>query len=140
EMYIPYNSNKVFTAASPEALLGDHHLNPDVLRWELHRVWVVEATLKSGKRHVMPRSTPTRIRCSRRTPWLAKACADMNGKRWLALCLVAVVPPLLAAPPVDVLSRPATQSVQALHGVMQAITRAGDRLVAVGERGTVLLS
>lgn len=57
EMYIPYNSNKVFTAASPEALLGDHHLNPDVLRWELHRVWVVEATLKSGKRHVMPRST-----------------------------------------------------------------------------------
>jgi hypothetical protein len=57
EMYIPYNSNKVFTAASPEALLGEHHLNPDVLRWELHRVWVVEATLKSGKRHVMPRST-----------------------------------------------------------------------------------
>jgi photosystem II stability/assembly factor-like uncharacterized protein len=64
----------------------------------------------------------------------------MNGKRWLTLCLVAVVPPLLAAPPVDVLSHPATQSVQALHGVMQAITRAGDRLVAVGERGTVLLS
>lgn len=57
EMYIPYNSNRVFTAASPTALLGDHHLNPDVLRWELHRVWVVEATLKAGKRHVMPRST-----------------------------------------------------------------------------------
>jgi photosystem II stability/assembly factor-like uncharacterized protein len=63
----------------------------------------------------------------------------MNAKSWLALCLMAVVPPLLAAP-VDVLSRPATQSVQALHGVMQAIARAGDRLVAVGERGTVLLS
>ena len=57
EMYIPYNANKVFTAASPTDLLGDHHLNPDVLRWELHRVWVVEATLKAGKRHVMPRST-----------------------------------------------------------------------------------
>lgn len=57
EMYIPYNSNKVFTAASATDLLGEHHLNPDVLRWELHRVWVVEATLKSGKRHVMPRST-----------------------------------------------------------------------------------
>ena len=57
EMYIPYNANKVFTAASPTDLLGEHHLNPDVLRWELHRVWVVEATLKAGKRHVMPRST-----------------------------------------------------------------------------------
>jgi photosystem II stability/assembly factor-like uncharacterized protein len=64
----------------------------------------------------------------------------MNAKSWLALCLMAVVPPLLAAPPVDVLSRPATQSAQALHAVMQAITRAEDRLVAVGERGTVLLS
>lgn len=57
EMYIPYNANKVLTAANATDVLADHHLNPDVLRWELHRVWVVEATLKSGKRHVMPRST-----------------------------------------------------------------------------------
>jgi hypothetical protein len=28
------------------------HLNPDAVRWELHRVWVVEATLKPGKRHI----------------------------------------------------------------------------------------
>nr|WP_249680191.1 DUF1329 domain-containing protein [Pseudomonas sp. PIA16] len=57
ELYIPYNSNKVFTVANPTDLLADHHLNPDDIRWELHRVWVVEATLKAGKRHVMPRST-----------------------------------------------------------------------------------
>ena len=57
ELYIPYNANKVFTAANPTDLLGEHHLNPSALRWELHRVWVVEATLKAGKRHVMPRST-----------------------------------------------------------------------------------
>ncbi len=57
EIFIPYNSNKIFTADSPTTLLGDHHLNPDNIRWELHRVWVVEATLKAGKRHVMPRST-----------------------------------------------------------------------------------
>ncbi|WP_416427396.1 DUF1329 domain-containing protein [Pseudomonas sp. App30] len=57
ELYIPYNSNKVFTAAKPTDLLGEHHLNPADIRWELHRVWVVEATLKPGKRHVMPRST-----------------------------------------------------------------------------------
>jgi hypothetical protein len=57
ELYIPYNSNRVLNADSPEALLDEHHLKSDALRWELHRVWVVEATLKSGKRHVMPKST-----------------------------------------------------------------------------------
>ncbi|MVW84796.1 DUF1329 domain-containing protein [Pseudomonas sp. PB101] len=57
EMYIPYNANKVLTAAGPTDILDDHHLKSDVVRWELHRVWVVEATLKSGKRHVMSRST-----------------------------------------------------------------------------------
>ncbi|MEL7937148.1 DUF1329 domain-containing protein [Pseudomonas delhiensis] len=57
EMYIPYNANKVFTVAGPEALLDAHHLKSDAIRWEKHRVWVVEATLKSGQRHVMPKST-----------------------------------------------------------------------------------
>ncbi|WP_447750111.1 DUF1329 domain-containing protein [Pseudomonas nicosulfuronedens] len=57
EMYIPYNANKVFTAPSAESLLDAHHLRSDAIRWELHRVWVVEATLKSGQRHVMPKST-----------------------------------------------------------------------------------
>ena len=28
------------------------HINPDPLRYELHRVWVVEANLKEGTRHV----------------------------------------------------------------------------------------
>ena len=57
ELYIPYNANRVLTAASPEALLDAHHLKADAVRWELHRVWVVEATLKNGQRHVMPKST-----------------------------------------------------------------------------------
>lgn len=57
ELYIPYNSNKVFTAEAATDLLGQHHLNPASIRWELHRVWVVEATLAPGKRHVMPKST-----------------------------------------------------------------------------------
>jgi photosystem II stability/assembly factor-like uncharacterized protein len=64
----------------------------------------------------------------------------MSGQAWLGLCLAVMTAPLLAAPGVDALSRPAVQSPQALHAVMQAITRAGDRLVAVGERGTVLVS
>jgi hypothetical protein len=37
-----------------EVLAADHP-NPDHVRWELHRVWVVEASLAPGKRHVMPR-------------------------------------------------------------------------------------
>lgn len=57
EMYIPYNSNKVFTANSPADLMGQHHMNPDSIRWELHRVWVVQASLAEGKRHVLPKAT-----------------------------------------------------------------------------------
>ena len=57
EMYIPYNANGVFVADKPEDIMLPRHLNPGVVRWELHRVWVVEATLKSGARHVMPKST-----------------------------------------------------------------------------------
>lgn len=64
----------------------------------------------------------------------------MNPSTWLALGLALLAPPLFAAPAADVLTRAAVQSPQALHAVMQAIARAGDRLVAVGERGTVLLS
>ncbi|WP_420231718.1 DUF1329 domain-containing protein [Pseudomonas sp. ABY48] len=56
EMYIPYNTNKLQVAAKPEDVLGKHHLNPDYVRWELHRVWVVEAELAPGKRHQLPKS------------------------------------------------------------------------------------
>ncbi|XEG70536.1 DUF1329 domain-containing protein [Pseudomonas sp. abacavir_1] len=53
ELYIPYNS---FALDSPKAKYADivkpGHLNPDYTRYELHRVWHVEATLKPGQRHV----------------------------------------------------------------------------------------
>ncbi|CAN7518340.1 DUF1329 domain-containing protein [Aquipseudomonas alcaligenes] len=53
ELYIPYNS---FRLESPQLQYEDvvkpGHLNADVTRYELHRVWVVEATLKPGERHV----------------------------------------------------------------------------------------
>ncbi|THF60359.1 DUF1329 domain-containing protein [Pseudothauera rhizosphaerae] len=52
EMLIPYNNNKLFSLTEKE-MFGQNHHNPDVLRWELHRVWVVEATLKDGKRHAV---------------------------------------------------------------------------------------
>jgi hypothetical protein len=54
EMYIPYNTNKLFSV-TPEELLTPKVLNPNVIRWELHRVWEVEATLKAGVRNVVPK-------------------------------------------------------------------------------------
>lgn len=65
----------------------------------------------------------------------------MKRTGWLGMWLITLAPLwVVAAPPVDVLGSPALQSPLALHAVMQAISRAGERLVAVGERGTVLLS
>ena len=52
EMYIPYNNNKLFLATTTQAH-GPHFLNPNLVRWELHRVWVVEATLHPGERNVI---------------------------------------------------------------------------------------
>jgi len=52
EMIVPYNDYKmVYAPGSKENLAKPNHVNPDLLRWELHRVWVVESTLKPGKRH-----------------------------------------------------------------------------------------
>lgn len=57
EMYVPYNDYKMINdTPNPEKdLLKKNHLNPDLVRWELHRVWVIEANLKPGKRHLYPR-------------------------------------------------------------------------------------
>lgn len=54
ELYIPYNNNRAASAKIDE-LVTPHTLNPAQVRWELHRVWEVEATLASGKRHVIPK-------------------------------------------------------------------------------------
>lgn len=58
ELYIPYNN---FKLASDEVKYQDiiqpGHMNPDLLRYELHRVWKVEATLKDGERNLYGRRT-----------------------------------------------------------------------------------
>ena len=56
EMFIPYNSNRTLTSEKDADVVGGNHLNPDHIRWELHRVWVVEATLRDGQRHTSPKS------------------------------------------------------------------------------------
>jgi hypothetical protein len=52
EMIVPYNNYTYVYEASPADIARPNHVNPDLVRWELHRVWVVEATLKPGERHV----------------------------------------------------------------------------------------
>ena len=51
EMIVPYNSNK-FNAATIADQFQPHFINPDLIRWELHRMRVVEMTLKPGARNV----------------------------------------------------------------------------------------
>ena len=58
EMYIPYNSYAVHSGKLKiKEIVKPNHLNPSLLRYELHRVWVVDATLKPGKRHIFSRRT-----------------------------------------------------------------------------------
>jgi len=54
ELYIPYNCYHAELVPEKEFLTGKHP-NPAVLRFELHRVWIIEAKLKKGKRHVYGR-------------------------------------------------------------------------------------
>jgi hypothetical protein len=50
EIYVPYNAYRVVFDPIDQ-VFGPKHIDPDELRWELHRVWVVEGTVKPGKRH-----------------------------------------------------------------------------------------
>ncbi len=53
EIYVPFHNYKMDEQGlSYETLLPVGHPNPDYMRYELRRVWVVEATLKSGERHL----------------------------------------------------------------------------------------
>jgi len=52
EMYVPYSSYRLTYHKTAADITKANHLNPDLVRWELHRVWVVEATLKPDKRHI----------------------------------------------------------------------------------------
>jgi Protein of unknown function (DUF1329) len=53
EMYIPYNSYKLSESnVKYSEFLKPGHVNQDLARYELHRVWVVEATLKPGTSHI----------------------------------------------------------------------------------------
>lgn len=79
EMLIPYNSNRFFLQKDGETITPKH-LNPDHMRWELHRVWVVEANLAPGKRHVEPK----RVYYFDEDTWIAVLSDgwDAQGQLW----------------------------------------------------------
>src|SRR5271156_4790431 len=54
EMYVPYNNNRLYLQPA-QAVLGPAHANPDALRFELHRVWVVEGTLAKSQHDIVAR-------------------------------------------------------------------------------------
>lgn len=58
EMYMPYNNYRLNSnELNVSDIVKPGHLNPEHLRYELRRVWVVDATLKSGTSHIYKRRT-----------------------------------------------------------------------------------
>lgn len=58
EMIIPYNSYKLHSDQYKYAdIIKRGHINQDLPRYEVHRVWVVEATLRAGTSHMFKRRT-----------------------------------------------------------------------------------
>lgn len=58
EMYIPYNNYKLSDKSlTYDNMTADAFLKPDLTRFELHRVWVIEGTLKPGADHIYSKRT-----------------------------------------------------------------------------------
>jgi hypothetical protein len=75
EMYIPYGDYRLTYHKNPADVTKPNHINPDLVRWELHRVWVVEATLKPGERHIYAK----RVFYLDEDSWLAVASDEYDA-------------------------------------------------------------
>jgi hypothetical protein len=81
EMYVPYNAYRLQDGKLKYSeLLHKNHINQDLARYELHRVWVVDSTLKPGQSHIYSRRTLYVDEDS----WqiLAVDCYDTRGQLW----------------------------------------------------------
>lgn len=77
EIYIPYHNFKINDpAVTYKTLLTRNTLNPDYLRYELHRVWIVEGYLKDGHRHVYKK----RRFYADEDSWLSYASESYDGR------------------------------------------------------------
>ncbi len=58
ELYLPYNGFRIGDGRYKYTdLLKPYHFNQEATRYELHRVWVIEATERAGKRHSFGKRT-----------------------------------------------------------------------------------
>lgn len=81
EMFIPYNAYKLHSdKITYNDIVRPGHINPDLARYELHRVWVVEGTLKLGTSHVYSK----RVLYLDEDSWQAMVVDlyDEDGKLW----------------------------------------------------------
>ncbi|MGH8431863.1 MAG: DUF1329 domain-containing protein [Solimonas sp.] len=77
EIYVPYNNSRINDPAIKyRELLKDATVNSDLVRYELHRVWVIRATLKDGYRHVYK----TRELYVDEDTWLAAWADNYDGR------------------------------------------------------------
>lgn len=80
EMYIPYNSYKLHSnKLKYKDILTPLFMNRDVVRYELHRVWKVTATLKPGMRHIYKK----RVFYFDEDSWQLAVCDIYDGRNKL---------------------------------------------------------
>ncbi len=81
ELYLPYNNFRINDpAVKYDDLIQPSTVNPDYVRYELHRAWVIEGTLKDGYRHIYGR----RVLYADEDTWLALTADnyDAQGQIW----------------------------------------------------------
>lgn len=81
ELLVPYNAYKLHDAdVRPKDVIRPNHINQQLARYELHRVWVVEAKRRTGIQHIYAR----RVFYIDEDSWqiLASEEYDEKGELW----------------------------------------------------------
>ncbi|MDC0662180.1 DUF1329 domain-containing protein [Marinobacter sp. SS21] len=81
EIYVPYNAYELHSDRhSSEDIIRPGHINQELARYELHRVWVVEAKVRTGISHIYGR----RVFYVDEDSWqiLATEEYDQDGNLW----------------------------------------------------------
>jgi len=84
EIYIEYNALRMYDSDAKTTEVYDRsYVNPEFRRFELHRVWVVDAQLKPGTNHLVPH----RVYYLDEDTWAIAAVTeyDQKGKLWKLL-------------------------------------------------------
>jgi len=77
EMYIGYNSYKLDEKGLPyDEMIKPGHINQDLTRYELHRVWEVEGNLRPGTRHIYAK----RVMFMDEDSWMAAVIDHYDGR------------------------------------------------------------